>query len=269
MMNNQNPVKSIVFIHGLFMNPDSWSSWIRYFENEGYTCYAPAYRYHEGKPEELRKEIHEELGTLSFGQVIEDLAKFIDKLPEKPILIGHSMGGLAVQKLIEMEKGIVGICIDPAPPAGLFSFKWSFLKANLATINPLKGNTPCLPDIHWFHYAFCNTMTMDQAQKAYDTYVVPESRNIPRSSTGKDGKINFSKRHQPLLIIAGEMDHIIPPQLNKKNYLAYQDKNSITDFKEFPNRTHYICGQEHWEEVASFIRDWILNMEQNSTVSTK
>ena len=100
-------------------------------------------------------------------------------------------------------------------------------------------------------------MTLEETKIEYDKFVVPESRNVPRSSTGKDGSIDFRKPHVPLLMIAGEKDHIIPSSLNLKNFNAYKDKNSITDFKEFPGRTHYICGQKGWEEVAEYIRVWI------------
>ena len=252
--------RTIVFIHGMFMNPKSWDAWVKYFQNEGYTCHAPAYPYHDGEPEKLRSNINPALGKLSFGEVVSSLSGFIVTLPEKPILIGHSMGGLAVQKLIEMEKGTAGICIDPAPPKGVFTLKWSFLKANLPTINPLKGDSPCLPDLDWFHYAFCNTMTMEETKIEYEKFVVPESRNIPRSSTGKDGTIDFKKAHSPLLIIAGEKDNIIPHSLNRKNFEAYKDTNSKTDFKIFPERTHYICGQKGWEDVASYVHTWIKNL---------
>lgn len=256
-MNTTHKTKTIVLLHGLFQNPDSWTGWKLFFENKGYTCFTPAYPFHDGNPADLRNQINSELGRLTFGQVIDTLVKFIDQLPEKPILIGHSMGGLAVQKLIGMDKGIAGICINSAPPMGIFSFQWSFIKANLPTINPLKGNSVCLPSVEWFQYAFCNTMTLAQTQVEYDRYVVPESRNIPRSSTGRDGKIDFKKAHSPMLFIAGEADHIIPASLNRKNFNAYKDKNSRRDFRAFPGRTHYICGQENWEEVADYIADWI------------
>jgi pimeloyl-ACP methyl ester carboxylesterase len=249
--------KTIVFIHGLFMNPVSWSDWKKYFEAEGYTCYAPAYPYHDGEPSFLRKNIDPKLGTLNFMQVVGSLCAFIDALPEKPILIGHSIGGLLVQKLIEMDRGVLGVSIDPAPPKGILSFKWSFLRANFPTINPLKGDSVCLPSVKWYHYAFCNTMTMEQTKAEYEKFVVPESRNIPRSTTTSDAKIDFKKPHNPLLIIAGEKDHIIPESLNKKNFKAYKDKDSKIDFKEFAGRTHYICGQEGWEEVAAYIAQWI------------
>lgn len=249
--------KSIVLIHGLFQNPQSWLEWKLYFESKGYHVYTPAYPYHEGDPASLRKNINPALGKLTLQQVTESLADFISRLPEKPILIGHSMGGLLVQKLVNMNKGAAGVCIDAAPPKGIFSFKWSFLSCNLPTINPFRGNAVCLPSVKWFHKAFCNTMTMEQTQKAYDAFVVPESRNIPRKSIGKQGKVDFKKPHVPLLFIAGEKDNIIPASLNRKNFKAYKDKNSPIALKEFAGRTHYICGQENWQEVAEYIAVWL------------
>ncbi len=135
---------------------------------ERYACFTPAYPFHDGEPTDLRENISPDLGHLTFAQVVDSLAAFIDTLPEPPVLIGHSMGGLAVQKLVSLNRGFAGICIDTAPPKGVFSLKWSFLKANLPTINPLKGNSPCLPSVEWFHYAFCNTMSPEQTQKEYD-----------------------------------------------------------------------------------------------------
>ena len=249
--------KSIVFIHGMFMNPLSWAQWVKYFEQKGYTCYAPAYPFHEGEAKTLRIKVNRGLQTLTLGQVVESISGFIDKLPEKPILVGHSMGGLVVQKLIGLDKAVAGVCIDSAPPGGINSFSLSFLKANLPVINPFRGNSVCLPSVKWFHYAFCNTMTLEQTSREFYKFVVPESRNIPRSSTKADGAIDFRKPHQPLLFIAGEMDHIIPASLNRKNFQAYRDPGSRRDFRVFAGRTHYICAQENWQEVAGSISDWL------------
>ena len=126
--------ETIVFLHGLFMNPVSWSEWKGYFESEGYTCHAPAYPFHEGDPAVLRKHIDPNLGKLDFEEVVNSMIKLIDTLPEKPILVGHSLGGLIVQKLISLDKAVAGICIDGAPPPGIFTAKWSFWKANFPEI---------------------------------------------------------------------------------------------------------------------------------------
>jgi hypothetical protein len=67
--------------------------------------------------------------------------------------------------------------------------------------------------------------------------------------------------HRPLvalaMIIAGSEDHIIPAALNKANYQRYSRYSSVTDYKEFPSRTHFIIGQQGWEEVASYIYSWL------------
>ena len=98
-------------------------------------------------------------------------------------------------------------------------------------------------------------MAMEEARIEYNKFVVPESRNNPRRSRKKTEKIDFQKPHKPLLIIAGEKDHVIPSSLNRKNYNAYKNQQSKIDFKEFSGRTHYICGQENWEDVATYISE--------------
>ena len=249
--------KTIVFIHGLFMNPLCWSEWVNFFSMKGFTCHTPAYPFHEGNPPSLRQTVHPDLGQLTLKNVIGHLSEYIDKLPEKPIIIGHSMGGLITQKMIAEGRGTAGVCISSAPPKGIFSFKWSFLKSNLPVINPFKVNSVCLPSVNWFQYAMCQNLTQEQTAREFDRLFIPESRNIPRSSAGSHGYIDFKKPHEPLLFIAGEEDHIIPSSLNRKNFYAYTDRNSKTDFKEFPHRTHHICAQQGWQEVATFALDWM------------
>jgi pimeloyl-ACP methyl ester carboxylesterase len=250
-------MRPIVFIHGMFMNPQSWEGWIRFFEQRGYSCSAPTWPFHEGDPSTLRSSIPEALGKLKLHEVAAVFEKQIRALPEKPILIGHSMGGLITQLLVANDLAAAGICIDSAAPNGMLVAKWSFFKSNLPVINALKGSTPVLLSKKQFQYAFCNTMSEAESNAVWENYVVPESRNVARSSSGKDGKIDVTKPHAPLLFIAGENDHIIPAALNRKNHKAYTDRNSVADFKEFPGRTHFICGQQGWEEVATHVADWI------------
>jgi pimeloyl-ACP methyl ester carboxylesterase len=251
--------KTIVFIHGLFVNAESWNAWRVYFEAKGYKCYTPANPYHEGNPADLRKNIDPRLARVNFEDVVNNVAKLIDTLPEKPIIIGHSMAGLVVQKLISMNKAAAGVCIDGAAPVGIITLRWSFWKANLPAINPLKGSSVFRPTKKWFHYAFCNTMTRAESDKVFDEIAVPESRNIPRGTLKKFAKIDFKKPHQPLLIIAGEKDHIVPASLNIKNFKAYKDTASVITFKEFKGRGHYIVGEPDWQEVAGYVYNWLNN----------
>jgi pimeloyl-ACP methyl ester carboxylesterase len=256
-MSNLINSKTIVFAHGLFVTAQSWSEWVTFFESKGYTCHTPSNPYHNMTRKEMWDNTPEPLGKVNFEDVVNNLAKFIDTLPEKPILIGHSLGGLSVQKLVEMGKSAAGICIDGAAPAGIIPTQWSFLKSNLPVLNPFKGDSVFKPTKDWWFYAFGNNLTRAESDKAFDEFAVPESRNIPRSTTKSYAKINFKKPHVPLLFIAGEKDHIIPKGLNEKNFKAYKDANSKKDFKVFENRGHYICGDKNWKEVANYIYEWI------------
>lgn len=251
-------LKSIVFVHGLHENAESWKSWKLFFEKLGFVCHTPNYPFHDGVPCELRLKPNRDLAKIRLNDVVDHYAKFIENLGDvMPVLIGHSMGGLIVQKLIQAEKGSLGVCITSASPKGVFSFKWSFIKSNIGVINPFKGNSLYCGTKGWFHYAICNSLTRQESDEIYEKAVVPESRNIPRSSRFNDGIIDFNKPHKPLLFISAEKDHIIPISLNIKNVKAYKDKQSITDFKAFKGRSHSICVQNGWEEVAQYIENWI------------
>ncbi|MFM7022386.1 MAG: alpha/beta hydrolase [Flavobacteriales bacterium] len=249
--------KTIVFVHGLFVNPKSWTAWKTFYESKGYTCHTPANPCHEGSPAELRAKINSNLTKVGFEDVVNNIIKLIDKLPEKPIVIGHSLAGLVVQKLVEMGKASAGICIDGAVPKNILP-PLRTVKTMFPVIQPLSGNSPYVATKEWFHFAFCTSLSKIESDKVYDQICVPESRRIPRETLYKAfAKIDLKKPHNPLLFIGGEMDKIIPASLSRKNAEAYKDKNSISEFKEFKGRCHYICGQEGWQEVADYILDWL------------
>ncbi len=254
--------KTLVFIHGLHENARSWSAWEAYFEQRGYVCHAPNYPYHDSLPADLRANPDRRLSTIRLNDVVAHYAAFLDALADKqPVLVGHSMGGLVVQKLIQARKGAAGVCLASASPKGVVSFAWSYLKANLVTVNPLRGDSLYLGSKAWFHYAIANTLSRAQSDAMYEEAVVPESRNIPRSSQDADGRIDFRQSHNPLLFVSAEHDHIIPLSLNVKNFKAYRDPNSRRDFKEFKGHSHSLCVQPGWEEIAEFVRGWVAGIE--------
>jgi len=253
--------KTIVLIHGMFMSPLCWEKWIPYYEAKGYRVFVPAWPGRDKSVEELRKAHPDsELAKLKLDQVVDSLESFIKGLSEKPAIIGHSMGGLAVQILLQRNIAVGGVAIDPAPPAGVFSTELSFVKANFPTINPFLLNRPVQISFEHFQYAFVNTLPLDEQRAAYDRYVVPESRNVAASSLGAAGKVDFNKPRRPLLITAGQNDHIIPASLNRKNYEKYQ-LPSVTDFMEFSGRDHFLIGSKGWEEVADYCLEWLASIE--------
>lgn len=249
--------KTIVFIHGLFVNNTSWKQWKSYFEAKGFTVHTPANPGHDGDPAELKKHTHPQLTQSGFKDVVMNIANLIDTLPEKPIIVGHSLAGLVVQKLIEMDKAVAGISIDGAPPKNVLA-PWPTIKVVWPVVNFFKGNSPFLGSKEWYHHAFFNNYSKQESDKLYETVAVPESRKVARDTLLTSfAKVDFKKPHQPLLFIGGENDNIFSSRFTQRIAGSYKDKNSITDFKEFAKRSHFLCGEEGWEEIADYILNWI------------
>ncbi|AYQ32479.1 carboxylesterase [Runella sp. SP2] len=249
--------KTIVLIHGLFVNNTSWAQWKTYFEAQGYKVYTPANPGHEGVPSELRTTVHPDLTKTGFEDVVMNIVKLIDTLPEKPIVVGHSLAGLVVQKLIELDKAVAGVSIDGAPPKNVLA-PWATVKIVFPVVNFFKGNQPYLGTKEWYHKAFFNNYTKDESDRLYDQIAVPESRKIARDTLlSSFAAIDFKKPHQPLLFIGGEKDAIFASSFTKRIAGSYKDKNSLVDFKEFEGRSHFIAGEKGWEEVAAYVLNWI------------
>ncbi len=250
---------TVVFVHGMFVTPLCWNEWQAYFQARGYETIAPAWPEHELPVEEQRKRHpSKQLGAVTLEQLLDHYRAAIKGLDEKPILIGHSMGGLIVQLLLQEGLGSAGVAIDSAPPKGVISLKWSFLKSNWPAISPsAKLDEPIALSFEQFQYAFLNNLPEDKARAAYQGYYVPESRRVGKGPTTDVAKIDFTKARPPLLMVAGSEDHIIPASLNRSNYGRYSKSPAVTDFREFPGRAHWIIAQDNWQEVADFVLDWL------------
>ncbi len=207
--------KSIVLIHGNFVNDKSWAEWKFCLERKGYNVYAPANPGHEGHPAERRAKVHPHLVRTGFTDVVHNIVKLIDALPEKPLAIGHSMAGMATLKLLEMGKAAAGVSIDGAPPKNGFS-PFQTLKTVLPALGFFSFDKYYKGSRKWYDYAFFNTLADAEKEKAFEKYAVPESYKVSQQLVMNSfSNIDFSKPHARILFIGGGSDHIFPPKLTK------------------------------------------------------
>jgi pimeloyl-ACP methyl ester carboxylesterase len=254
---------NVVFVHGAWVTPLCWEKFVGFYEARGVTCLAPAWPYKDRPIEQLRHSPDPELGRLSIGQIVDHYADIIRRMGVPPVLIGHSFGGLFVQMLLDRGLGAAGVAIDSAPPKGVLPFLHpSAVRANFRIlVTPGLWNRVIQLSLAGFQYAFVNNMSESEQRTAYDRYVVPESGRIFFQTAfalfNNATRIIFrNSTRPPLLMIAGSADHVCPAAQNRVNYDRYKSSTARTDFKEFPNRAHWIIGQTGWEEVATFIADW-------------
>lgn len=249
----------IIFIHGMFQNAKSWDHyhWGTHFKKLGFDVETPSWPLHDGEPASLRANIPPGLGSLTLAQVYTHHRDIIRRQVEPPIVIGHSLGGLIVQKLLAEDLVRAAIGIAPIAPNKMLAMDWGFLRNSASIINPFAGNDPYEMTPELFHQNFANTLSRDESDLAWNAYVVHESRQVLRDILGEDGEIDMKRPHNPLLLIGAEKDQIIPASLVRRNAHAYEDERSHHEYKEFTGRGHFICGEPGWEEVASAISNWL------------
>ncbi|NUY81966.1 alpha/beta hydrolase [Flavobacterium sp. MAH-1] len=254
--------KTIVFLTGAFVSHTGWKNWKNFFESQGYTCIVEPWPEKSGTPQYLRaKQPHDTaLAGLHYADVLDHYTNIIKGLPEKPILIGHSLGGLTAQILLQRGLGQAAIAVHSVPPQGVTSFEFSFIRSlwkPLGLFSSLR-KTHLMSFSEW-QYAFTNGMSLQEQKESYEENTIPESRRVLRDPLGKIGHIDFSTAHAPLLFISGSADHIMPASLNYKNYMRYKKGNphSVTEYKEFEGRNHYVLGLPTWREEASYALEFI------------
>ena len=256
--------KTIVFVHGAWVNHECWDKFTSFFEGKGFTCIAPDWPYKNKPVEELKAHPDPALATLGITEIVDHYDKAIRALSEPPILIGHSFGGLFTQMLLDRGLGAAGISIDSAPPKGVLPhFYPSNFRSNLAVvINPLHSRQVIRQSFRDFQYAFVNTLPEAEQKAIYDRYVIPETGRIffqvLFSPFNNASHVNFNNASRaPLLLISGLADHNLPLGLIRTNYNRYKHSPAVTDLKTFENRDHWIIGEPGWEEVAGYIHSWV------------
>jgi len=255
--------KTILFVTGAFVSHTAWNEWKEYFSSKGYSTFAPAWPFKDEAPEILRKRRHQntELAGLTLGKLVDHYVAIAKALPEKPIVIGHSLGGLITQIMVNRDLAAAGIAIHSAPPHGIFPYEPSFLKSAWKSLGLFSSlSKTYLMSFKDWQYAFVNGMPLPEQQEAYEKNTIPESKKVARGGLSRAARVDFEKMHVPLLLTAGDKDHVIPPRLSLRNYKRYKRNGSVVDYKEFPGRNHYVLGQPTWKEDADFILKWIKSL---------
>lgn len=269
-MNTDKP--TIVLIHGLWMTPRSWEGWIDRFQKVGYTVLAPSWPGMEGEVEAIRRD-PSPLKGLKMKTVVDHYERIIRKLDAPPILMGHSLGGIVVQLLVDRGLGSAAVPIAPGQPAGVPVLPFSTLRSGFSVLgNPFtfNGAPPLSPS--QFHYAFTNQLDEVASKKVYDRLCIPAAARVlwdaalsvfnPYGAT----KVSYRDDRAPMLFIAGDKDHVVPPSIAKATVRKYGRKSTaLTEYKEYGGRTHHIVGQDGWEEIADYAIDWAAEHARKTT----
>ncbi|WP_329430313.1 alpha/beta hydrolase [Streptosporangium sp. NBC_01495] len=257
---------TIVLIHGFWVTPRSWEHWITRYRAKGFTVLAPAYPGFEVEVEALNAD-PTPIEQVTVPQIIESLETLIGGLETPPIIMGHSAGGVFTQILLDHGYGAAGVAINSAPTEGVQVIPLSQIRATFPVLkNPANRHRAVGFTYDQWKYAFTNTFPEDQARATYERYHIPASGNIFWGSAlanihpGKDD--NYVDYHnddrKPLLFVAGEHDHLMPPKIQRSNARHYKSA-TVTEVVEYPGRSHLMPAEQGWEEIADHALAWALD----------
>lgn len=268
-------MSSIVLIHGLWMTALSWENWVARYTEQGHSVIAKSWPGMDIDIEELRRN-PDPIARLGIDDIVAHYEGIIDGLDEPPIIIGHSFGGLITQVLLDRGLGAAGVAIAPAPVKGILFLPFSTLKVSFPALSNPANNHRAVPlTLEQFHYAFTNNVTEAESRPVYERYAVPGPDHVlfqaafanfnPHAATA----VNFENdTRPPLLLISGGEDHVSPAAVVKANYKLYGKSTAVTEYKEYPERTHYTLGQPGWEQVADDALSWALeHARSNATIA--
>jgi non-heme chloroperoxidase len=247
----------VVFVHGLWLLPNSWDRWSEVFEAAGYSALTP------GWPDDPDTVAEAEARPEVFaGKTIKQIADHVDavirSLTSKPVVIGHSFGGLLTQILAGRGLARASVAIDPAPFRGVLPLPISALRSSGPVLRNPRNRHRAVPLTYdQFRYSFANAVPEDEAKSLFETYAVPgagepvfqaAAANFnPWTEVKVDSK---NPERGPLLIIVGDQDHTAPPAIAKASYNRQKRNPGVTEFLVMPDKGHALVIDHGWREVA-------------------
>jgi non-heme chloroperoxidase len=247
----------IVFVHGLWLLPNSWDRWRVVFEDVGYATLAPGW---PDDPETVEEaKAHPEVfARKTVGEIADHFDDVIRKLGTKPAIIGHSFGGLLTEILAGRGLAAASVAISPAPFRGVLPLPISALRAGSPVLrNPLNRHRAVPLTFEQFRYGFASAVDEGEAKQLYEIFAVPGSGEpifeaaAANLNPWTEVKVRSkSSDRGPMLIISGDRDHTVPWAIANASYKKQKRNRSITEIVKIPDRGHALTIDHGWREVA-------------------
>lgn len=245
----------ILFVHGMFGGAWYFERYQRFFAERGYTSHALDLRGHHGS------RPVEELGRVGIEDYVAD-ALAVARSIGRPIVVGHSMGGLIAQKLAEADAVSAAVLVAAAPPRWISPATMLLLRKQLRHFWRILGQKPLTgePEDH-LEISF-NRMPPGEAAAAVRRLVPESGRAALQLSLGTVA-VDASRIRCPMLGVVGLDDRFIVPRVMRAVARKY-DMQLI----EVPEHAHFIITEPGWEAPAGMIADW-LDETVTGTVSAR
>lgn len=238
----------ILFVHGMWHAAWCWTdNFLPYFRQHGYATYALSLQGHGSS------EGSERLRWTSMADYVSNLEQVAGQMPRPPVLVGHSMGGMVVQKYLESNEAPAAVLLASVSPKGVANatvrlaarHPLAFMKSMLTLSMLPVVSTPRLAR----EALFSRTMPDEKANR-YFVLLQEESFRVYLDMLLLD--LPRPKRvHTQLLVLGASSDGLIRPAEVMETARAYNTSAEI-----FPGMGHDLMLEPGWQQVADRILGW-------------
>ncbi|HEX5125519.1 MAG TPA: alpha/beta fold hydrolase [Rhodocyclaceae bacterium] len=239
----------LLFVHGAYAAAWCWQEhYLPYFAAQGFAAHALSLSGHGGS------RGRQYLDTYSISHYVDDLREVAASLPVRPILIGHSMGGMVVQKFLEHENVPAVVLMASVPPRGLMNAALDMLlhrPGMLFDLNRTLGGGQ--PHLEALREALFHQPISDAMLKACYMRMQPESLRAIWDMSVFDLPSTSRMHRPPMLVLGAEHDRLIQASQVEKTAEIYDVVAEI-----FPAMGHGMMLEANWQDPAQRIRDWLI-----------
>jgi non-heme chloroperoxidase len=254
---NATTATPVVFVHGLWLLPTSWDRWAAFFEEAGYVAVMPGWPDDPATVDDAKAHPDVFAGK-GIGEIADYEESIIRMLERKPVIIGHSFGGLLTEILAGRGLSRASVAISPAPFRGVLPLPFSALRAaSPALKNPTNYHKAVPLTYDQFRYGFANAVDEKEAKELYEQFSVAgpgeplfqaAAANLNPWSEAKVDSLNPDRG--PLLVIGADSDHTVPWAIANASYKRELRNQGVTEIAEMTGRGHSLTIDHGWRDVA-------------------
>lgn len=240
----------LLFIHGAWHAAWRWDEhFLDYFATRGYRAVAVSLRGHGGST--ARKSLR----WIGIQDYVDDIAAAAGQLPRPPVVIGHSMGGFAVQHYLERHTPAGAVLVAAMPPSGVLGvtmriargYPREFVKVNTALrLGPLVEKPQLVKDL------FFSPGMPDALVNSYYERVQDESYRVFLDMLVLELVRTKRVNRVPMLVLGAERDAIVTPREIRRTAAVYGAPVQI-----FEGMAHDMMLEPGWSVVAERIDGWL------------
>ncbi len=249
------------------MTPKSWNTWAERFRAQGHEVIIPGWPGIDDRSVEDIRRDPSALKGIGLKQIADNYERIIRALPVKPIIMGHSFGGVLTQMLADRGLGSAYVGVAPGQTAGVTALPLSTLWTGTPILSNPFGRSGAKPlSKRHFHFTFGNDLSRPASDALWEEYAVNSYNRVffegvtsVLNEKGGVTHVDYARADRaPLLVITGEIDHVVPPAIGRAIVKKYRSSGSpaVVEYKQYAGRTHRLVSQDGWEEIADYALTW-------------